>query len=228
MKTFYIETFGCQMNAHDSEKVIGTLLAEGYSQVPTSVLSKNYPGSDPSLQPYKQDLAKAKQLLTEAGFPNGITKPIGLMVGVEKEYVDVTTAVQQQWSQAGIKSEIQVVERAPGDARRRNRDFDINVQAIARFDPSQYLLPYASGAGIPFPNIMNYKGADDFILKAVVEPDEAKRKELYIQAQRKIKEDCPIVPLYYPNFMIAIRPEIEGAKADPTRVYNVRDIRFKA
>jgi tRNA-2-methylthio-N6-dimethylallyladenosine synthase len=35
MKTFYIETFGCQMNAHDSEKVIGTLLAEGYSQVET-------------------------------------------------------------------------------------------------------------------------------------------------------------------------------------------------
>ena len=33
MKKFYIETFGCQMNAHDSEKVIGTLLAQGYSQV---------------------------------------------------------------------------------------------------------------------------------------------------------------------------------------------------
>src|ERR1700729_4478094 len=33
MKTFYIETFGCQRNAHDSEKVIGTLIHEGYSQV---------------------------------------------------------------------------------------------------------------------------------------------------------------------------------------------------
>jgi tRNA-2-methylthio-N6-dimethylallyladenosine synthase len=33
MKKFYIETFGCQMNAHDSEKVVGTLLQEGYSQV---------------------------------------------------------------------------------------------------------------------------------------------------------------------------------------------------
>jgi tRNA-2-methylthio-N6-dimethylallyladenosine synthase len=32
-KTFYIETFGCQMNVHDSEKVIGTLLHEGYRQV---------------------------------------------------------------------------------------------------------------------------------------------------------------------------------------------------
>jgi len=34
-KTFYIETFGCQMNEHDSEKVIGTLLAQGYTQVET-------------------------------------------------------------------------------------------------------------------------------------------------------------------------------------------------
>jgi tRNA-2-methylthio-N6-dimethylallyladenosine synthase len=35
MKTFYLETFGCQMNVHDSEKVIGTLLAQGYEQVET-------------------------------------------------------------------------------------------------------------------------------------------------------------------------------------------------
>ncbi|MGA2267362.1 MAG: tRNA (N6-isopentenyl adenosine(37)-C2)-methylthiotransferase MiaB [Bryobacteraceae bacterium] len=34
-KTFYLETFGCQMNAHDSEKVIGTLMAQGYSPVQT-------------------------------------------------------------------------------------------------------------------------------------------------------------------------------------------------
>ena len=34
-KTFYLETFGCQMNAHDSEKVVGTLMQQGYRQVPT-------------------------------------------------------------------------------------------------------------------------------------------------------------------------------------------------
>jgi tRNA-2-methylthio-N6-dimethylallyladenosine synthase len=34
-KTFYLETFGCQMNVHDSEKVIGTLLHQGYRQVET-------------------------------------------------------------------------------------------------------------------------------------------------------------------------------------------------
>ena len=31
-RTFYIETFGCQMNDHDSEKVAGVLLRRGYRQ----------------------------------------------------------------------------------------------------------------------------------------------------------------------------------------------------
>jgi tRNA-2-methylthio-N6-dimethylallyladenosine synthase len=34
-KTFYLETFGCQMNVHDSEKVIGTLEQQGYARVET-------------------------------------------------------------------------------------------------------------------------------------------------------------------------------------------------
>jgi tRNA-2-methylthio-N6-dimethylallyladenosine synthase len=34
-KTFYLETFGCQMNVHDSEKVVGTLVQQGYRQVET-------------------------------------------------------------------------------------------------------------------------------------------------------------------------------------------------
>ncbi|MCZ2156252.1 MAG: tRNA (N6-isopentenyl adenosine(37)-C2)-methylthiotransferase MiaB [Bryobacterales bacterium] len=35
MNKFYIETFGCQMNVHDSEKIIGTMLSKGYTQVAT-------------------------------------------------------------------------------------------------------------------------------------------------------------------------------------------------
>src|ERR1700692_337688 len=34
-KTFYLETFGCQMNVHDSEKVAGVLMGRGYRQVDT-------------------------------------------------------------------------------------------------------------------------------------------------------------------------------------------------
>src|ERR1700722_6256124 len=39
-ETFYLETFGCQMNDHDSEKVAGVLLARGYRQVETPEAAK--------------------------------------------------------------------------------------------------------------------------------------------------------------------------------------------
>jgi len=71
-KTFYIETFGCQMNAHDSEKVIGTLLAEGYQQVETpeaahlvlyntcSIRDKAEQKVFSRLQQFKRDAGKGK------------------------------------------------------------------------------------------------------------------------------------------------------------------------
>ncbi|MGA7415874.1 MAG: radical SAM protein, partial [Bryobacteraceae bacterium] len=72
MKKFYIETFGCQMNAHDSEKVVGTLLAEGYAQVETpeeaelvlyntcSIRDKAEQKVFHRLQQFKRDAGKGK------------------------------------------------------------------------------------------------------------------------------------------------------------------------
>lgn len=71
-KTFYIETFGCQMNAHDSEKVIGTLLHQGYTQVETpeaahyifyntcSIRDKAEQKVFSRLQQFKRDAGKGK------------------------------------------------------------------------------------------------------------------------------------------------------------------------
>jgi tRNA-2-methylthio-N6-dimethylallyladenosine synthase len=71
-KTFYIETFGCQMNVHDSEKVVGTLLAKGYAQVETpeaaelvlyntcSIRDKAEQKVFNRLQQFKRDAGKGK------------------------------------------------------------------------------------------------------------------------------------------------------------------------
>jgi tRNA-2-methylthio-N6-dimethylallyladenosine synthase len=71
-KTFYIETFGCQMNAHDSEKVIGTLISRGYTQVETpeaaglvlyntcSIRDKAEQKVFHRLQQFKRDAGKGK------------------------------------------------------------------------------------------------------------------------------------------------------------------------
>jgi len=71
-KTFYIETFGCQMNAHDSEKVVGTLISRGYTQVETpeaaglvlyntcSIRDKAEQKVFHRLQQFKRDAGKGK------------------------------------------------------------------------------------------------------------------------------------------------------------------------
>ncbi|MFN0164893.1 MAG: tRNA (N6-isopentenyl adenosine(37)-C2)-methylthiotransferase MiaB [Bryobacteraceae bacterium] len=72
VKKFYIETFGCQMNAHDSEKVVGTLVSRGYSQVETpetadyvfyntcSIRDKAEQKVFSRLQQFKRDAGKGK------------------------------------------------------------------------------------------------------------------------------------------------------------------------
>lgn len=72
MKNFYIETFGCQMNVHDSEKVIGTLVSQGYAQVETpeaadlvlyntcSIRDKAEQKVFSRLQQFKRDAGKGK------------------------------------------------------------------------------------------------------------------------------------------------------------------------
>jgi tRNA-2-methylthio-N6-dimethylallyladenosine synthase len=69
-KTFYLETFGCQMNAHDSEKVVGTLLAQGYRQVSTEeeaglVLYNTCSIRDKAEQKVFHRLADFKRLATQ-------------------------------------------------------------------------------------------------------------------------------------------------------------------
>jgi tRNA-2-methylthio-N6-dimethylallyladenosine synthase len=71
-KTFYLETFGCQMNVHDSEKVVGTLMARGYTQVETpedahlvlyntcSIRDKAEQKVFNRLQQFKRDAGKGK------------------------------------------------------------------------------------------------------------------------------------------------------------------------
>jgi tRNA-2-methylthio-N6-dimethylallyladenosine synthase len=71
-KSFYLETFGCQMNAHDSEKVVGTLIARGYHQADTpeaadlilyntcSIRDKAEQKVFSRLQQFKRDAGKGK------------------------------------------------------------------------------------------------------------------------------------------------------------------------
>ena len=65
---------------------------------------------DSKLTPRKYDVAKAKQLLTQAGYPNGIE--FDFLVTNDEPGKSVAQAIQAQWAEAGIKANIQILESA--------------------------------------------------------------------------------------------------------------------
>jgi peptide/nickel transport system substrate-binding protein len=84
----------------------------GYGKPAYQVFTPDSPAYDPSLEGlYKYDVKKSKQLLTEAGFPDGLTFK-SIIGATAAEYVKFGELVQGQLKQAGITMDLQLVNQA--------------------------------------------------------------------------------------------------------------------
>ena len=95
--------------AVDADEIIKGVLDGKAVRVSTMLPSMHF-GYDPNLKPIKQDLAKAKKLLAEAGFPNGVEITLN---GPQGRYVrdkEVAEAVAGQYNKAGIKTTLRTFE----------------------------------------------------------------------------------------------------------------------
>lgn len=73
-------------------------------------ISRYFPyGGDPSVAPYPYDPAKARELLKQAGYPNGFTIKLNDAVGTPKEFAE---AIAAYWAQVGVKAEINRIDYA--------------------------------------------------------------------------------------------------------------------
>ena len=133
---------------------------------------------------YPHDIAKAKELLKEAGYPNGLEiniKPPPFAYARRSAEI-----VAAQLSEAGIRVKIEPVEWAQWlDVVYKQKNYDMTVVAhVSPWDQDNYTrgLDYYYG----------YKSDEmDALMKAALaESDEAKRKGLYEQIQRKIADDA--------------------------------------
>ena len=64
---------------------------------------------------------------------------------------------------------------------------------------------------------MAYNGVDDLLENALATTDDNKRKELYAQIQRKVIEDCVIIPIFYEALCMVTNKKVDlgrGAKGD--------------
>ncbi|MBS7701256.1 ABC transporter substrate-binding protein [Chelatococcus sp. YT9] len=178
------------------------------------ILNSLYFGYNEDLKPYPYDPAKAKKLLSEAGYPNGLTinfeVPRGRFLGAE----DISQAVAAQLGEIGIKVNIIEMEfssyfsklQAGGMA-----NLGYMGTAWPTLDADGALTALLPG----FPDA--YYENDEFVAlmdQARVEMDVEKRKDLYKKATASMCENPPVLFMYDQPTTYAVSNRVKG-KARP-------------
>ncbi len=179
----------------------------------TSVIPSGYVGSDNAAPIPQLDIAKAKQLLTEAGYPNGVQiKTIHTQLPGMLSTIQV---VQAQLKRAGIDLVIDLVDHQTFHAQIRQNLSGIIHYSAARFPVADIYLTqfYHSRSIVQTPtavtNFSHCKVADAEIEAARTETDAGKQRELWIGAQRKIIDEVCAVALTESRSVWARRSNVD-------------------
>lgn len=195
----------------DKQLLVDTVL-EGFA-TPTDTLFNPHVFAPLEETIYSYDPERARELLAEAGHSDGIK--LKLSTYPPYDQAAQATAMQAMWREIGIDVEIEVLEFAILSEQRDQGNFDLDYGPTLRLGADQYAVLLHSQY-IPSANDSRYRNpeVDALIDQARVEPDEEKRRELYYEIQRILQRDAPYIPVMNPHFMLAFRPDIQGARAD--------------
>jgi len=196
-------------------------LVAGRGRLAAGVIPPSLAGADTNRAPYPFDVARAKQLLGEAGYPNGID--VELWVGGNPAYGRMAETMQAYLTQAGIRTKIVQRESAAAREAARNGQTDMILKDwYADYpDAENFLYPLLHsankgvGGNVSF---FQHPEFDRIVTTARREPDEEKRNALYRQADSVAFAEAPMVFLHFYNELYAIQPWIAGFK--PPVIFN--------
>lgn len=161
-------------------------------------------------QSFDQDLEKAKELLAEAGYPNGFDTEF-MPTTFYEETVRSAQVLQAQLAQVGINADIRTLEWGTWLEEEGAGNFDMYICGwVGNLDPDDYF--YAQHHTDLFFNFTGYSNPDADVLldEGRTETDEAARKEIYDQVQELIIDEAPYVYLYSSDVVQAWQPYVRG------------------
>jgi peptide/nickel transport system substrate-binding protein len=194
--------------AIDVQTMIKTLM-HGSTTALTSVV--NPPNADPTLTPYSYQPDRARQLLQEAGYPNGFDLDIDFspMWGQDK---DVSETVAGYLNAVGIRTHLHQDEWSDFRRKLSDQGFDGIFFAgwAALISPPVELVIFTCGQE---DNASGYcdPGYDDLVHRAAAEYDPAKRRELVNAAQKIVWERAYWVFLWHGPVYAGISSRIDYA-----------------
>src|SRR5436190_8413677 len=179
--------------AIDMDAVIKHVLNGLGDRVATAVNPMAF-GYDASLKPYKQDLAAAKKLLADAGYPNGVD--IQFNEGpptVEPGLRQTSEAIVSDMTKAGFRIKRNYIgDNTVVVARiRENKQgpmFDFSWGYYSVFDADAILYDIFK-CGEPYSYYCN-KELDDLIVQGRSTLDQKKRADIYVKAQKMLFDDA--------------------------------------
>ena len=167
----------------------------------------------PQAHGYKTDIAKAKQLLAEAGFPNGFETTLSFDLGGATFSEPMAILIQESLGQIGIKAQINKVPGANWRAALLKKDMPLMINRFGGWlnYPEYFFFWCYHGQNAVF-NTMSYQDAemDKFITNARFAESKAIYDDQVRGMVRKAFADVPRVPLFQPTQDVAMQKNISG------------------
>ena len=202
-------------HAIDTRAILTQLLG-GRGRLAAGIVPPALDGSDTTRVPYAHDVAKAKQLLTDAGFPNGIS--VKLWCSQDATQSRVAQAIQGYLKEAGVTAELVQRESASMREAARKGDADLVLKDwYADYpDAENFLYPllHSANAGVGG-NVSFFRDAsfDSVVTASRRETDITKRTALYVRADSIAFAQAPMVFLLFYNELYAVQPWLKNWSA---------------
>lgn len=178
---------------------------------------------------YHYDPIKCRQLLKDAGFPDGKGLPTIKLTTISV-YAEMANFIARQLEESGIKVQVDVVQKSLLlELTSGSKVSFFRGSWIADYpDAENYLSVFYSKNPAP-PNYTRYNNPAYDILfeKAISETNDSVRYKLYQQADQLIINDAPIIPLWYDKVVRLVQPSVLNFSTNALNLLELRKVKIQ-
>lgn len=184
--------------------------ADGY--LPPALKSEYY--ADSKKDGYEYNVEKAKELLKEAGFENGLK--LKLAAENSTEYSRLAEVLQNQLKNVGIEVEIQLYDSSSYTAMLKTGEQELFLRLYS-WPNADILDWFLLSSQMPYPNHSRWNDptTDELIKVAASSPTWETRAAGYHEVQKHLISQAVWAPIYVPERLIAVRKEVKNFKLHP-------------
>lgn len=220
-------------HAIDREAIVDALYA-GYGVPAVNPLPPSYLGYNDEVEGFPYDVEKAKELLAEAGYEDGLEIELWTMP-VARPYMPdpetVSEIVQNNLAEIGVDVTIVREEWAPYLEKTMNGDHQMYMLGWSgtNGDPDYFLSSLLHGSNVGESNREFYQNdeVDQLLDEAKVAVDQDERAELYKEAQAIIAEDAPMVTLVHSQPVMATTSQVKNYVPHPSTSESLEEVELE-